>query len=55
MRKMGCSGETGGSIEVSIVSGGNRAFMYGSVAAWISSGESSSAKLRTGWRKLEMS
>lgn len=33
---------------MSIVSGGKRASINGSVAAWISAGESSSAKSRTG-------
>lgn len=49
VRNMGFSAVSGGRIEMSIVSGGNRASIYGSVAAWISSGESSSAKSRTGW------
>lgn len=48
VKKMGCSADTGGRTEVSIESGGKRAFMYVSVAACISSGESSSAKSRTG-------
>jgi hypothetical protein len=49
VRKMGFSAVRGGRTEVSIVSGRKRAFMYGSVAAWISSGESRSEKSRTGW------
>ena len=35
-------------VEVSMVSNGNRASMYDSVAAMISSGVSRSSKLRTG-------
>jgi hypothetical protein len=46
---MGFSAVRGGRTEVSIVSGGKRAFMYGSVASWISSGESRFEKSRTGW------
>jgi hypothetical protein len=45
---MGFSAVRGGRTEVSIVSGGKRAFIYSSVAAWISSGESRSEKSRTG-------
>jgi hypothetical protein len=45
---MGFSAVRGGRTEVSIVSGGKRAFIYGPVAAWISSGESKSEKSRTG-------
>jgi hypothetical protein len=48
VRKMGFSADTGGRIDLSIVSGGNRESMYDSVAACTSSGESSSAKSRTG-------
>jgi hypothetical protein len=53
VRKMGFSVETGGRTDVSIVSGGKRLFMNDSVAVWISSGESSSAKSRTGCEKLD--
>merc|ERR1711939_656023 len=48
VKNMEFSTESGGKTEVSIESGGKRAFMYDSVAACISSGESSSAKSRTG-------
>ena len=48
VRNMGFSAMRGGRTEVSIVSGGKRAFIYSSVAAWISSGESRSEKSRTG-------
>lgn len=48
VRKMEFSADRGGRIEVSIVSGGKRAFMNGSVAACTSSGESSRAKSKTG-------
>jgi hypothetical protein len=47
VRKIGFSAVNGGRTEVSIVSGGKRASMYGSVATRISSGVSSSAKSRT--------
>ena len=50
VRKTEFSAVRGGRTEVSIISGGKRAFMYGSVAAWISSGESRSAKSKTGLR-----
>lgn len=49
VRNMEFSEDIGGRIEVSIVSGGKRAFMYGSVAAWISSEDSRSSKFKTGW------
>jgi len=49
VKNMEFSTESGGKTEVSIESGGKRAFMYDSVAACISSGESSSAKSRTGY------
>jgi len=48
VRKIGFSAETTGSIDLSMVSGGNRESMYDSVADCTSSGESSSAKSRTG-------
>jgi hypothetical protein len=48
VKNMGCSALTSGMTELSILSGGKRAFMYGSVAASISSGVSSSEKSRTG-------
>ena len=50
VRKTEFSAVRGGRTEVSIISGGKRALMYGSVAAWISSGESRSAKSKTGLR-----
>lgn len=48
VRNIGFSADTGGKIDLSMVSGGKRESMYDSVAACTSSGESSSAKSRTG-------
>lgn len=48
VRNMEFSADIGGRTEVSIVSGGKRASMYGSVAACISSGLLRSSKFRTG-------
>lgn len=48
VRNIGFSAFRGGRTEVSIVSGGKRAFIYGSVAAKISSDESRVAKSKTG-------
>jgi hypothetical protein len=45
---MGFSAVAGERTDVSIVSGGKRAFKYGSVASCTSSGESNSAKSKTG-------
>lgn len=48
VRNMEFSAEIGGRTDVSIVSGGKRAFMYGSAAVRMSSGESRSSKFNTG-------
>lgn len=48
VKKMEFSAVIGGSTEVSIVSGVKSSFMYVSVAAWMSSGESRSSKFKTG-------
>jgi hypothetical protein len=48
VRNMGFSAVAGERTDVSIVSGGKRAFKYGSVASCTSSGESNSAKSKTG-------
>lgn len=48
VKKMEFSAVIEGSTEVSIVSGGKSSFMYGSVAASISSGETMSSKFKTG-------
>lgn len=48
VKKMEFSAVIGGSIEVSIVSGGKSSFIYGSVAACISLGDSRSSKFKTG-------